>query len=274
MQFVGRFRLRPRLLLHRTNDGGIELGEVRRLGQIEPASSRDRPRASFLQRRIVEKGVRPGVQNFLRHRRGFPEIFRDKAYLLIFNAREQALEAFDVHRFREAVMYRLLHERVIGHFTVPGYVLQTGQLIRENERDEILRIHALKLGRDALAVAAPQERERTRGVPSPSGFEHRRIEQGLHQDGPDGFRMEVRIDLVEWKAVRGAQRHHDGVFIGGGLQFEIELAAEPFSQRQTPRAVDPAAVRRMDDKVHVAGFVEEPLHDKLVLCGYRAEGDL
>ena len=58
------------------------------------------------------------------------------------------------------------------------------------------------------------------------------------------------------------ERQHDRVFGRGSLQLEIELAAETFAERETPRAVDPAAERRMNHQLHAARFVEETLeHD-------------
>src|SRR5215470_8419212 len=56
-----------------------------------------------------------------------------------------------------------------------------------------------------------------------------------------------------------AERQQQRIFGGCGLQLEIELAAEAFSERERPRLVDAAAKRRMEDELHAAGFVEEPL---------------
>src|SRR5262245_59161734 len=64
-----------------------------------------------------------------------------------------------------------------------------------------------------------------------------------------------------------AERQQQRIFGGGGLQFEIELTAEAFSKRERPRLVDAAAKRRMEDELHAAGFVEEPLEDERLLRG-------
>ena len=65
--------------------------------------------------------------------------------------------------------------------------------------------------------------------------------------------------------MRGGQREDDVVFSRGRLQLEIELAAEPFAQRQAPGAIDAAAKRRMDDELHAADLVEEALEYDRVL---------
>src|SRR3546814_15091304 len=78
--------------------------------------------------------------------------------------------------------------------------------------------------------------------------------------------------LVQLEAVAGVQPQHDGVFAGGGLQFEIECAAEPLAQGQAPGAIDAAAERRMDDQLRAAGFVEKTLHHQCFLGRQGAEG--
>ena len=61
------------------------------------------------------------------------------------------------------------------------------------------------------------------------------------------------------------ERQHDVVLGRGGLQLEVELAAEALAQRQAPGAVDAAAEGRMDDELHAARLVEEALeHDRVL----------
>src|SRR5205823_9814677 len=67
------------------------------------------------------------------------------------------------------------------------------------------------------------------------------------------------------------QRQDDVVFGGGRLQLEIELGAEALAQRQAPGAVEPAAIRRVDDQLHAADFVEEALEDDRVEGRQHAE---
>ena len=62
------------------------------------------------------------------------------------------------------------------------------------------------------------------------------------------------------------ERQHDRVVGGGGLQLEVERAAEPLAQREPERAVDAPAVGRVDDQLHAAGVVEEPLEDEALLA--------
>ena len=57
------------------------------------------------------------------------------------------------------------------------------------------------------------------------------------------------------------QRDVQAVVGGGGLQLEIEGAAEALAQRQSPGFVDAAAKGRVDDELHAAAFVEKALGD-------------
>ncbi len=78
-------------------------------------------------------------------------------------------------------------------------------------------------------------------------------------------------NVGERKAVLLAERNIQAVVRGGGLQFEIERAAETLSQRESPGFVDASAEGRVDHELHAAAFVEETLGDDRVLRGHRAE---
>ena len=71
--------------------------------------------------------------------------------------------------------------------------------------------------------------------------------------------------------MRRGQRQDDGVFRRRRLQFEIEFAAEALAQGQAPGAVDAAAERGVDDKLHAARLVEEALEHDGVLRGQSAQ---
>ena len=83
--------------------------------------------------------------------------------------------------------------------------------------------------------------------------------------------MQIARNFVELEAVRGGEREHDVVLGSGGLQLEIELAAKAFAQRQTPGAIDAAAIGRMDDELHAARFIEEALQHDGILRRQAAE---
>src|SRR5882762_6985517 len=71
----------------------------------------------------------------------------------------------------------------------------------------------------------------------------------------------------------GAQRNDNRVISGRGLELEIERSTKTFSQRQAPGAIDSVAEWRMQDKLHSARFIEEPLHHQSLLgrnCAKRA----
>src|ERR1043165_7998322 len=80
--------------------------------------------------------------------------------------------------------------------------------------------------------------------------------------------------IVEGKAVRWTKRKHDRVFRSCCLQFKVELAAETFAQRQSPRAIEATAERRMEHQLHAAAVVEEPFENQILLRRHDAENNL
>src|SRR5262245_3472199 len=78
-------------------------------------------------------------------------------------------------------------------------------------------------------------------------------------------------DVSERKTVLLGQRDVQAVIGSRCLQFEVEAAAEPLAQRQSPGFVYATAERSMDNQLHASGFVEESLGDDRVLSGNRAQ---
>ena len=68
-------------------------------------------------------------------------------------------------------------------------------------------------------------------------------------------------DVGEGEAVLFGERDVDAVVGGGGLQLEVEAAAEAFAQGEAERFVDATAERGVDDELHTAAFVEETFGD-------------
>ncbi len=67
------------------------------------------------------------------------------------------------------------------------------------------------------------------------------------------------------------QGEDQGVLEGGGLELEIEGAAETLAQREAPGPHDSRSQRRVDHQVHVAGVVKKPLEDDASAQRQRAE---
>ncbi len=88
---------------------------------------------------------------------------------------------------------------MVRDLAIAGDVLQAGRGIGEGGRQQVLRLHSLNLGRHLAAVPEPRHREGEVGVPAPSGREHRRIQQRLHQDFPGGRCLKEPEDALERK---------------------------------------------------------------------------
>ena len=160
---------------------------------------------------------------------------------------------------------------MVGDPPLAGEVLGAGDLIGEHRRDEVLGLHALQLRRHLPAASEAQDRQRARGVPAPAHAEHRRVEQGLHQDLPHRPRAQIAEHVLERKAVGRAERQDDGVLRGGGLQLDVEIPAKALAESQPPGEVDPPAERRVQDQLHAAALVEEALQDDRLLRRHDAE---
>lgn len=148
------------------------------------------------------------------------------------------------------------------------------ELVRENHRDQVFGVVALKRRGHFFAGAVAGHGERGIGHPAPAGGEHGRRQQRLDQHVPDRGGLQITGRFCQWKTVGRAQRQYDIVFTGRGLQFEIETAAETLAQCQSPGAVDPRAVGRMDDQVHVAGFIEKAFENDFPEAGKRGQRGL
>ena len=68
-------------------------------------------------------------------------------------------------------------------------------------------------------------------------------------------------DVGEWERVLLGERDVESVVGGGGLELEVEAAAEALAQGEPPGLVDAAAEGRMQDELHAAALVEEALGD-------------
>ena len=154
---------------------------------------------------------------------------------------------------------------MVGNLPLADQILGAGDLIGEDRRDQVFRLHAQDLRRNLLAAAKTGQGERHASHPTPTRREHWRVQHRLDEHAAHAVGMEVTRDVAKLEAVRGGQRQHDIVFGRRRLQLEIEFAAKALAQRQSPGAIEAAAEGAMNDELHAARFVEEPLEDDRVL---------
>ena len=79
-------------------------------------------------------------------------------------------------------------------------------------------------------------------------------------------------DVGQGEAVLLGERDVDAVVGGGGLQLEVEAAAEALPQRQAPGLVDAAAEGSVEDELLASAIVEEALGDDGGFGGDGPEG--
>ena len=165
----------------------------------------------------------------------------------------------------QGVVDCLSHQQVVGDVDRTGGVLLTGGGLGEDRSHQVIRLHPLDGRRVALPIAEAQHHQRPVEVPPPAGLEHRRVQDGVLERVAHRGARHVPGYLVEREAVVRSERQHDGVVGGCSLQLEVEGAAELLPQRQTQAAVDAAPVGRVEDELHPAGVVEEPLQHEAFL---------
>ena len=94
---------------------------------------------------------------------------------------------------------------------------------------------------------------------------------GLLEEFFGGVLGEEVEDVGEREAVLLGEGDVDAVVGGGGLQLEVEAAAEAFAEGEAPGLVDAAAEGSVQDELHAAAFVEEALGDDGGFGGDGAE---
>ena len=95
--------------------------------------------------------------------------------------------------------------------------------------------------------------------------------RGLLEELLGGVFGEELEDVGEGEAVLLGEGDVDAVVGGGGLQFEVEAAAEAFAQGESEGLVDAAAEGSVQDELHAAAVVEEALGDDGGLGGHGSE---
>ena len=271
VQLVGRAQIRKRLLDHLGDRLRIERAQRSRVARIQRPAHLHRPRPALLQRRVVEVRIRRRVEDLVRERRRFGGVARQHADLAVAHPLQEAAQPFDVHRLGEAVAQRLAHQRMVGRLDGAGPVLLALRLRRKDLRQQVVGAHAQDIERHLLSSARAQDRQRSGRVPAPAHAPHRRPQRCLRQHFVDAARGKEIEDGLERKAVLRTQREQDA-FVGGcRLQLEVEGPAEALAQRQAEGAVLPGAEGRVDDELHSARFVEEPLGHQGPLRRQRAQ---
>ena len=138
------------------------------------------------------------------------------------DAVEQPLEPVDVHRFVQTVVQRLAHEQVVGDLARPGARCPGSRRAPGTRRPSGRPPPCAGSAAGSAARALPQHHERAVEVPAPAHPEHRRQEQRLREDLVGVLGRRKLRHLVERKAVLRAEREHDRVVAGRGLELEVE----------------------------------------------------
>ena len=272
MQFVLVPEVRPRFRTHPPDRLRVETAQVRCLLHRQMASRLNGQRAPLFGRGIVQEGVRPGAQHLLGQWRGTGQLAAHHLHFAGLDTAQQGGQSSDVHGPVQAVLQGLRHQRVIRDLALAGQVFRAGQLIGKHRSQQVLGVRALKVGGRALAVAEPPDRQRNARVPAPASREDGGGQHGLGKHVRNGRLGKVANHFLQGKAMHNAKRDDDGVLQRRRLKLEVEPPAEPFSERQTPGAIEARSIGRMNDDMSIARLVEEALDDDSLRGGQRVQG--
>ena len=250
MQFLRAACSRPDFPAHLLHRCRTQRSMILRRHRLQPAPHGHGAGAAFLERRAVQEAVHPRIDDLGSQRRGLTDIAafeRNRSRLDVGQHLDQPL---DVHRLGQAVVYRLSDQRVIRHLAVTDDVFQTGQLVGKDAGHQVFGLHSQQMRRRLASGMKTSDGERNDGVPAPTNRKHRRIEQSLHEYVPHCGGLQEMLHVLQRKALRSSQRQDQRILVGGGLQLEVEGAAESLPQRQSPGAVHTAAEWRVHDQLH------------------------
>ena len=255
---------RPRILASACDGFGAQLAQL--VGVLwERAPENDGPGATLFQRRVIEKSIGHRVQDLMGKGRRHRSVPRLKLDLSALQGLEHLAQTFDVERFGQTVPQCFENQRVIWNLHVPRIaVVLTLGLFRENRRQHVVRLHALDGRCNSLPASESEQGQRPGQRPAPTRGKRRCGQNGLDQrvSHVPGF-AELK-DIFQREGMLRRQRNIDAVVVCGSLKFQIEAAAEPFAQSQSPGAVDRCSQRGVDDELHAAAFIKEALCDDTV----------
>ncbi len=271
MQLVGAAGVRADLLGDPVDGGGIEPAQL--VGfDGQAAAQWHRAAAALFQRRVVEEGERPPVEDLVREHGGLGGVPHDDGDPARLDRPDQLGQAVDVHGLTQAVLERLADQDMVGNLQRSGrHVLLAGGQRREDRGHQVVGLHPLDGRRVLLPAAHPQHGQGAVQVPPPArrehrGGEHRLPDHAFHRPGGQEPRH-----LVQRETVLRPEGQQDRVVTGRGLQLEVEGDAEPLAQRQPESPVEPGPERRVPDQLHPAAVVEEPFQHDGVHVGEHPE---
>ena len=271
VQFVGIAHVGPSLLLHLRDRRGIERPDFFEHRRRQHAPHLDRPRPALFERRIIQVRIGIRIKNFVRELRRHRSVHGEATNPPLLDAAQHFAEAFDIQRFGEHVFHDLAHQRMVGNLDVPFDIFLARRHIGKNRGQQIVRAHALNLRRNFLAALKTQQSQRARCIPAPARPKDRRSQRRLLQNWRHGLGMQKLKNIGQRETVLLGERDVQAIVGGGGLQFEIEAAAEALAQRQSPSLVDPSAKGRVDDQLHPAAFIKKTFGNDRRLRGHVAQ---
>ncbi len=273
VQFIRIAHDRPGLPLHLLDRRRVQRSNFSCQLSWKRAPHLHRTRPPLFQWRVVEKRIGIRIQDLVRERRRQRRIDRHTANGAGFDLLEKDSQPVEVHRLSETVTQGLVHERMIRHpaCSFTNHIVLTGQRVGEDGPKQIFCLHPLDLRRDFFAMGETQQHQRATDIPAPARHKHRRLQYGGKQDLAKRMAVQEPEHRLERKTVFLSERDHNPVVCRRGLQFEIKGHTESLPQGEAPGTVDPASKWRVQDQLHPAALIEEPLRHNRLLRRHGSE---
>ena len=270
-ELVGIAHIRPGFLLNLRDGRRVKLANFFEHRFRQHAAHLNRSGAALFQGRVVEIGVRIGVQDLVRENRRNRSIDCDAANFSGSNLFQNLLQAVEVHGLVHHVFHHFADQGMVGQLNGAVNIFLAGRHIGKNRSQQIIGAHALNLRRYFAAALKAQQRQRAVGIPAPARGKNRREQRCLLQYWLHGFGLQEAKNIAQRKAMLLRERNVQAVVGGRGLQFEVEGDAKALAQRQPPGLVDARPKRSMDYQLHAAAFIKKALGDDAILTGDRAQ---
>src|SRR6202023_248302 len=161
---------------------------------------------------------------------------------------------------------------MVGDLDIADDGLKAGCGLGEDRGHEVFGTGALDLRGDAFAFGEAEKLQAASGGPAPAVFEDGGGDGGLFEKLFGGVFGEEVEDVGEGEAVLLGEGDVDAVVGGGGLELEVEAAAEAFAEGEAEGFVDAAAEGGVEDELHAAAVIEEALGDDGGFGGDGTEG--
>ena len=159
---------------------------------------------------------------------------REMSSIAPFDAFQQRRQSVEVHRFGQAIIDRLLDERMFRDHAVASDVFKAGQLVRKDSREQVFRLHPLQWRR-VLRPPRCRGRASARVAFHRSDREHRSVQESLDEDVADRVCMQKMKNVLKRERMLGSQESTMASSVAAACSSKLNERQNRF-RRASPQA--------------------------------------